>query len=104
MASIQIHRPWSFFAVTKVFPVFINGVEKGKLSCKSNAFYQLDPGRYKIYIRFIWCKSQILELNIEEGSELILQVLPSPFYLAWYHFLFKPQLLLNLSLKDSKVE
>ncbi len=100
MASIQIHRPWSFFAATKMFSVFINDEEKGKLSCKSNAFYQLEPGVYKIDIRFVWCKSQHLEIEIKEGSEIILQVIPSPFYLAWYHCLFKPECLLLLTEKQ----
>jgi hypothetical protein len=63
--------------------VFINGVPMGEIQPNKNINFELPQGEYKIFAKYMWYKSNTIDLEINSETNIIIKDNPMHIILLW---------------------
>lgn len=70
------------------YEVMLNGERRADLWRGEKTRIEVDPGAVEIFIQIDWCKSRLLQVNVEAGSEERLVCSPRSLWTTIYGITF----------------
>jgi hypothetical protein len=60
----------------RAYDVVVNGEHRGKLRRGEYTEIDVEPGEQSVYLKIDWCRSRVLEFNLQEGAKAQLRCWP----------------------------
>lgn len=68
MAKIIINRTFEFNNMARNYGIYLNGIKIGTIGNGKTKEFELEAGNHLINGKIDWCKSPIIEVNINENE------------------------------------
>lgn len=89
IAQFQIERsPHGYVDRYRSYEVIVNGEAHSELRRGEKKTIEVEPGEIEVFLKIDWCRSRVLRLMVDAGSEIRLFCRPRRLLTAFYGLTF----------------